>query len=61
MQVGSLDEWRARLHIIEQIRVITDLLQLHQHIQQPDLLRTRAINHLNIPSKNTLISLLLQF
>jgi hypothetical protein len=56
----SINERRAWFNLIEKIRMIADLLELHQHIKKLDFV-AYAINHINISCKNILIELFLHF
>lgn len=57
----SVNKWRPRLHIIEQVRVIADFLQLHQNIEQLNFVLPLGltINHVDIARQDVLVKLFL--
>ena len=59
--VITINKWRSRLNLVKQVRVITHLLELHEHIEELDsILRTHSIDSGNISSNDFFVELLLK-
>lgn len=56
-----VDEWRSRLHIVEEVRVIANLFELHQNIEQLYFILglSLTIYNVDVTAQNTLVELLL--
>ena len=56
-----IDEWRSRLNLVKQVRVIAHLLQLHEHIEELNsILGPHAIHSCNVSCDDFLVELLLK-
>ena len=59
--VITINKWRSRLNLVKQVRVITHLFELHEHIEELDsILRTHSIDSGNISSDDFFVKLLLK-
>ena len=57
-EVFAINKRWPWLHIFEQVRVIADLLELHEHVEQPDLLRSARlvrVNHVDVSRQDVLV------
>lgn len=58
--VVSIDVWRSRLDLVEEVWMVANLLQLHENIQKLEpVFSTDSVNFVNVSSQDALIQLLL--
>ena len=59
--VVAVNEWRARLHLVEEVGMVAHLLELHEDIQKLNpILAAHAVDCFDIACDDSLVELLLK-
>ena len=54
----SINKRRTWLYFVEKVRMVTDLLKLHEYVEKFDLI-SNSVYYINIASEDILVELLL--